>query len=375
MKKRLAPAHLDNLQIYKAGKPIEELAREKNLTKISKLASNENPLGPSPMAIKAMTRGLWDIHRYPDMHSYKLKSKLAKYFDVKLDNIIIGNGSEGIMGNIARAFIQPGDEIITSENTFIGFNILARSAGANLVTTPMTLDYRFDVVKIAELISDDTKIIYIANPNTPTGTYIRKSEFEYLMAKIPEHILVIIDEAYFEFAEHLDDYPNSMEYRYDNFIALRTFSKAYGLAGVRVGYGFAHERLISYLTKVKLPFEPGFVAQLGAVEALEDQPHLKRTLELNQEEYRKAFDYISNKGLKPVNSVTNFIAFETPSNDAADLLFKELLDYGVIIRPLKANGMPKFLRLSIGTPEEMNHFYRAMDDLVPIYLDKFGDLK
>lgn len=176
----LVPSYIRELQVYQAGKPIEELVRERGLTRVSKIASNENPLGPSPMAIKKMTNSLWDIHRYPDMHAYELKLALAKHYRLKRDNIILGNGSEGIMGYIARAFIQPQHEILTCENTFIGFYIIARSVGATIKKVPLK-NYRFDVEALAAAITDKTKVIYICNPNNPTGTYITKKEFDYLM--------------------------------------------------------------------------------------------------------------------------------------------------------------------------------------------------
>ena len=191
--KNLVPDSIRNLQVYQAGKPIDELAREKGLTRISKIASNENPLGPSPFAIREMTRGLWDLHRYPDMHAYALKRALADLYNLKLENIVLGSGSEGIMGYIARAFLSPGLEVLTSEKTFIGFTILARSAGAKIVTVPQTDDHRYNVVAMTKAITPQTKVIYIANPNNPTGTYIAKEEFDLLMKHVPEHVLVILD--------------------------------------------------------------------------------------------------------------------------------------------------------------------------------------
>lgn len=372
MRKSLVPEYLNQLQVYQAGKPIEELAREKGLTRISKLASNENPLGPSPFATKEMTSGLWDLHRYPDMSAHRLKSSLCELYRLKPQNIILGNGSEGIMAYIVRAFLGEGQEVLTSENTFIGFYILARSVGAQLITTPLTQDYRYDVEGLAQKISDKTKIIYIANPNNPTGTYITKSEFDYLMTKVPDHVLVILDEAYFEFAQQEADYPDSMDYRYDNVITLRTFSKAYGLAGIRVGYGFGHDELISILHKVKLPFEPNLIAQLGAFGALSDRPHLERTLNNNRQQYERTFHYLQKQDFKPIPSITNFITFPTGSGEASDFLFQELCNHGVIIRPLKANEMPDYVRVSLGTPEEMDHFFEAMEQVVPLYHQKFG---
>ena len=372
MQKKLVPDYIRNLQVYQAGKPIDEVAREKGLTKISKLASNENPLGPSPFAIKEMTQGLWDLHRYPDMHAHKLKSTLASLYKLKKENIILGNGSEGIMGYIARAFLGPGDEVLTSEKTFIGFYILARSSGANLIRVPLNQDYKYDVKAIAKAINENTKVIYIANPNNPTGTYITKNEFDHLMRFVPSHVLVILDEAYFEFAQNEDDYPDSMDYRYDNVITLRTFSKAYGLSGIRVGYGFAHEDLITNLSKVKLPFEPNLIGQLGAVGAVNDSPHLARTIMNNTVRYNDLKKFLIEKKFNPIKSVTNFICFKTGSGDASDWMFEKLLEEGVIIRPLKSNEMPDYVRVSLGTHEEMEHYYEAMEKILPEYDKLFG---
>lgn len=367
MQKKLVPEYIEKLEVYQAGKPIEELAREKGLTKITKLASNENPLGPSPFAIREMTNALWDVHRYPDMAAHQLKSALGELYNLKPQNIILGNGSEGIMGYIVRAFLQPGEEVITSENTFIGFLILAKSVGADLIQVPRRADYKYDVQAMAKKITDNTKIIYIANPDNPTGTYITKEEFDFLMKHVPSHTIVILDEAYFEFAQSQWDYPDSMTYRYDNVITLRTFSKAYGISGVRCGYGFGHDYLIGNLHKVKLPFEPGLIAQKGAYGALKDYPHLKRTLENNKERYGELFTYLKSEGFDPIPSVTNFVTIKTGSEEASQFLYQELLNFGVIIRPLRANLMPDHVRISLGTKEEMDHFYEAMAKVMPAY--------
>jgi histidinol-phosphate aminotransferase len=372
MTKSLVPEYIKKLQTYQAGKPVSELAREKGLTKISKLASNENPLGPSPFAIREMTYDLWNCHQYPDMHAHDLKSELSQLYDLKKENIILGNGSEGIMAYIARAFIQPGDEIVTAEKTFIGFHILARSSGSKVVTTPRTPDLRYDVKAMAKVINENTKIVYIANPDNPTGTYITKSEFDYLMEYVPAHTIVILDEAYFEFAQNFNDYPDSMDYRYDNVITLRTFSKAYGLGGIRVGYGFAHEYLIENLHKVKLPFEPSKIAQSGAIGAIKDYPHLERTLRNNTKRHAELMEFLTEHKFNPIDSVTNFVSFKTGSLEASKWMFESLLNEGVIIRPLIANELPEWVRVSIGTKDEMKHYYQAMEQILPEYNEKFG---
>jgi histidinol-phosphate aminotransferase len=371
MPKKLVPDYVEKLEVYQAGKPIAEVAREKGLTRISKLASNENPLGPSPFAIREMTNVLWDVHRYPDMFALDLKNSLCELYRLKPQNIVLGNGSEGIMGYIVRAFLQPNDEVVTSENTFIGFLILAKSVGAKLIQVPRRSDYKYDVEAMAKKITPNTKIVYIANPDNPTGTYITKKEFDYLMEHVAEHTIVILDEAYFEFAQSEWDYPDSMNYRYDNVITLRTFSKAYGISGVRCGYGFGHDYLIGNLHKVKLPFEPSLIAQRGALGALRDYPHLLRTLENNKARYSDLFNYLTLNGFNPIPSVTNFITIKTGSEEASVYLFEELLNHGVIIRPLKANLMPDHVRISLGTKEEMDHFYEAMKDVLPRYRSKY----
>jgi len=367
----LVPSYIRSLKPYAAGKPIDELAREKGFERITKLASNENPLGPSPFAVREMTNGLWELHRYPDMHAYKLKKALSDLYNLKMENIILGSGSEAILALIAKTFLRPNQEILTSENTFIGFYIVARGVGAKLNMVPLK-DYKFDVKKMAESIDDKTKIIYLANPNNPTGTFITKDEFDYLMDHVPDHVLVILDEAYFEFAKNDPTYPDSMTYRYDNVITLRTFSKAYGLAGIRIGYGFGHEDLIGQLTKVKLPFEPNLIAQLGACGALMDSPHLQRTLDNNKKQFARTFNFLKEKGFNPIPSITNFICIKTGSGKASDWLNNGLLNQGVIIRALKSNEMPEYIRVSIGTPSEMDHFFEAMENIIPEYDKKFG---
>jgi histidinol-phosphate aminotransferase len=362
----LVPDYLREMSTYKAGKPIEELSREKGLKRISKLSSNENPLGPSPKAVKAVTEKIWEIHRYPDMSAYDLKRKLCGLYRLLPENIILGSGSEGIMGYIVRAFLGPGQEALTSEHTFIGFYILAQSVGATVIKAPMTKDYRFDVKALIQKITSKTKIIYIANPNNPTGTYITKIEFDELMKHVPEHTLVILDEAYFEYAVAMaSDYPDSMDYRYDNVITLRTFSKAYGLAGLRCGYGFAHAELINHLSKVKLPFEPGLLSQVAATQALEDQRYLAHTLEDCIAVHKQFLDFLKEEKLTWIPSVTNFVAVDLKTPEAAFWLYDSLLNVGVIVRPLDMAQMPTFLRISMGSLAEMNHLMTAWRELMP----------
>ena len=366
------PSYIQNLKPYTPGKSIEELAREKNLSFISKLSSNENPLGPSPYAIKEITQTIWNIHRYPDSSARSLKSKISDYWDLGKENIILGNGSEGVMTNILRTFTQPGDEVLTSKNTFIGFYIMAKSLGLKIHTAPLNSHYQYDVNTLKENITKKIKIIYIANPNNPTGTYITKNEFDYLMEYVPKSCIVILDEAYFEFSCQHKNYPDSMDYRYDNIITTRTFSKAYGLSGIRIGYGFAHENIISYLMKIKLPFEPNTIAQAGAIGALDDQPHLKRTISSNQKFYEKTYSFLQNNDFKPIKSITNFITFNAGNSESSQAMYETLLNEGVIIRPLNNQDMPGFVRVSIGSEEEMNHYFNSMEKILPKWKKSYG---
>ncbi|MGB0453513.1 MAG: histidinol-phosphate transaminase [Bacteriovoracaceae bacterium] len=362
--KRLVPEYIRNLETYKAGKPIEELIRETGQTTVVKLASNENPFGPSLKAVKAIEEELSKLQFYPDIHSFHLKSTLCEKFNLKPTNVILGNGSEGIMSYIMRSFVAPETEVLTSEGTFIGFYVLARSVGAKIHTVPLTNDLKFDVKALVEAVTDKTQLLYIANPNNPTGTYLTTEEFEYIANNVPKTTLIIMDEAYFDFCKDVPDYPDSMRYRFDNVLTLRTFSKSYGLAGVRMGYGFGHEALINNLHKVKLPFEPNHLAQVAAVAALDDDEHLERTISNNTELLKQTYNVLKDLSLSPVPSVGNFVCFDAKEEDRAKMIYDKLLQKGVIIRPLTQNGLPTFLRVSIGTKEEMEVFFDEIKNVM-----------
>lgn len=346
----LVPSYIQNLSIYVPGKSIDQLERE-GIKNIYKLASNENSLGPSPKAIEAIKKSLKDIHRYPDMVGYDLRTKLAKKFNVKMNNVILGAGSEGIMSTIMRTFLLNDDELISAENSFIGFRVLANASGKKVNWVPMN-NYKYDLEAMAEKVTEYTKIIYIANPDNPMGTYINRKDFDAFYKHIPERVLIILDEAYFEFAEYESDYPDSMTYRYDNVITLRTFSKAYGLAGLRIGYGFAHDTLISNLMKVKEPFEPSLIALTGGMAAMDDHMFLKDTLLMNKAGYIYFKKELEGLGIKTIPSVANFITTIWDTEDRAEKITESLLTKGIIVRNLHAFGWPKCIRISIGTDYE-----------------------
>jgi histidinol-phosphate aminotransferase len=355
----LVPDYIESLEPYRPGKPIAELRRELGITRVVKLASNENPLGPSPLAIEAMKKCFDGLAFYPN-GGLDLREELARRFNLKVGNVIAGSGSEGIMANIFRTFLCDDDEVLTSEGTFVGFYVLTRSSGVTMKTVPL-LDFRFDLKVIAEAINLHTKIIYLANPNNPTGTIFTKNEFDEFHRRVPANVLIILDEAYFEYAQSNPNYPDSMHYRYDNVITLRTFSKVYGLAGVRIGYGFAHDELIKNLLKVKLPFEPSTPAQAAGIASLNDSEFLKKTIEVNDQGKRFLLPAFSRLGLRVIATDTNFVCIPFESEFEANELYQNLLREGVIVRPLSAFGLPHCVRITIGTPEQNQFLVDAID--------------
>ncbi len=355
----LVPKHIQQLKPYQPGKSIEELKRELGLKKIVKLASNENPIGVSPKALQAMQKALQSINRYPSPDAYELRQALAQRYDVKIDNVFTGNGSEGIIATIMRTFLLDDEEAITSHGSFVTFDVQAQSRGIKLIRTPLK-DYRIDLEAIAEQITPKTKIIYLANPNNPTGTIFTVSEFLKFIKNVPPRVLVILDEAYFEFAHDDPVYPDSMQYRLDNVITLRTFSKAFGLAGVRIGYGFAHEHFIANLMKIKLTFEPSTLAQVAAVAAMEDADFLEQTLHFNRIGKQFFYNLFDELGIPYLKSHANFVTIILDSEQRVNKLFNRLLKEGVIVRPLKSFGLPHCIRVSIGLPEENEFFAQKL---------------
>jgi histidinol-phosphate aminotransferase len=346
----LVPPYIESLRPYEPGRSSDEVRRQYGLTDVCKLASNENPLGPSPLAVEAMRKHLSGLHIYPN-GGLDLRRRLAEEFDLKTENVIAGSGSEGIMSSIIRTFLCDEDEVLTTEAAFIGFQVLARSRGVTYRTVPYRA-WHYDLPALAGQISDRTKIIYLANPNNPTGTIFTKHEFDEFYRHVPERVLIILDEAYFEYAKDNPRYPDSMHYRYDNVITLRTFSKIYGLAGIRIGYGFAHEELIANLLKVKLPFEPSTLAQAAGIGALDDKEFLHRSLELNARGLRLLTDSFRSMGLEAVPSDANFVMLALTDAGQARCLTEGLLRQGVIVRPLAGFGLPQCVRVSTGTDRE-----------------------
>ena len=355
----LVPSYIKKLERYKPGKSIHEARIESGNKKYIKLSSNENPHGASPLAIEAIKKTYNSLNRYPDASGYNLRKKLAKIFNIKIGNVVIGAGSEGIMSTIMRTFLLNDDEIITAEGSFIGFRVLANASGRKIHWVPIK-DYHYNLELMAEKITDYTKIIYIANPDNPMGTYINKSDFDQFYSHVPERVLIILDEAYYEFAKFQPDYPDSMHYRYDNVITLRTFSKAYGLGGLRLGYGFAHEELVENLNKVKPPFEPSLPAQYAGIAALDDSNFLDKTIKMNN----IGINYLTNKfdalGINYIPSYTNFITTIWKDSKEAKFISNNLLERGIIVRRLSSFGWGNSIRISIVTEKENTQFIDAL---------------
>ncbi len=362
--KRLVPPHIEALKPYQPGRPPEQLKKELGIERFINLASNENPLGPPASALAAIQEALPEMNRYPEMGGMKLRAALAERYNVKVENVALGSGSESTMANIVRAFLHGDDEVLTSQGTFIGLYVLVRAQGVKLNMVPLK-NYAFDLDAIAEAINERTKIIYLCNPNNPTGTIITRNQFDDFIKKVPEHVLVILDEAYYEFSGDNPAFPDSMSYRLDNVLTLRTFSKAYAMAGIRLGYGLGHEYLIDFVNRIKLPFEPNCLAQAAGLAALADDDFLERTLANNKAGMHLITHELDRLGLMRVPSHGNFILVELDSAERVTQLHEGLLRHGIAIRPLTAFGLPTCIRITIGKPEENELLIKGLRAVVP----------
>jgi histidinol-phosphate aminotransferase len=363
------PQHVQKLQPYKAGKPIDELAREKGLKKIVKLASNENPLGPSPRAAEEIKKSVNELHRYTNPSAFKLVNAIAKKYDKKPSQIVTGSGSDSLIQYIVTAFSDIDDELLTSQGTFIGWYVNVNKYGFKSVEVPLK-NYHFDLDGILNNITSKTKIIYLANPNNPTGTMFTRNEFDPFISNVPENILVVLDEAYTVYAESHPGYPNGLEYEKDNLIVLRTLSKAYGLAGLRIGFAFGPEYLIKELYKVKLPFEPNYLAQEAAVSAFEDEDFLKRTIELNKKSLDSMIKKFNELGIDQVPTSANFVLLVFPSEEFTFDFNEECLNRGLIVRHVKSFGIPNGIRINSGTMEETDFALNIISEIYPALLEK-----
>jgi histidinol-phosphate aminotransferase len=357
----LANPQLKNLKVYEPGKPIEETARELGVppSSIIKLASNENPLGPSPKAIAAMRAALDEVQLYPDGSGFYLTTALAKELNVGRENLILGNGSNEVIEFLGHAFLNRGDEIVTSQYAFIAYKLIATLFDAHTVETPSS-DYRHHLGAMIENITPRTRIVVIANPNNPTGTLVDQTEIDNFMERLPQNVIAVFDEAYYEF---LDSPPDTLRYVRENrnVMVLRTFSKIHGLAGLRIGYGIAPSHLIEVLQKTRQPFNLNSVAQTGALAALDDTDHQRRTKLTTDAGRMYLSDEFRRMGLEFIPGVGNFLMVKVGDGPR---IFKEMLARKVIVRPLVGYGLNEWVRISIGTPEQNQLCISALNDVL-----------
>ncbi|MBC7074889.1 MAG: histidinol-phosphate transaminase [Syntrophomonadaceae bacterium] len=349
-----ARSEIFKLKPYVPGKPIEEVKRELGLEDIIKIASNENPLGPSPQALKAVQENLNQIHFYPDSNCYHLKKKLSSFTGIEEEGILVGNGSDELLKLIAETFLNRGDEVVFAVPSFVEYEFTAVIMGAECITVPL-VGFKHDLRAMREAVSDKTKIIYICNPNNPTGTIVDADEVDDFMAHIPDDVLVIFDEAYYEYVENRN-YANSLKYIKDNrnVITLRTFSKVYGLAGLRIGYALTTPFIAQAVERVTEPFNVNMLAQLAAIAALDDQEHVEKSRQMNFEGKQYLYSEFDKMGLNYIETDANFIFVDT-GKDSQEV-FGELLRKGIIVRTGDIFGFPTFIRVTIGTQEENARF-------------------
>lgn len=364
MNPKPAPAReiLQKIAPYQPGKPISEVQRELGLKRVIKLASNENHLGPAPSALKAMREALEETHLYPDGSGYELKQALSEFFSFKPEEIILGNGSNEIVEQVCESFINNGDRAVTGWPAFIKYRIAIRIMGGEPVEIPLK-DFTHDLGRMFDAIDDKTKVVFIADPNNPTGTILPKDELEDFIKLVPENVIIVLDQAYYEYipeAMRIDVKKFIREGR--NLIALRTFSKVYGLAGLRIGYGFARPEIISEMNKVREAFNTSSIAQIAATAALKDQDYVKQALEVNRKGIAIMYSGFDELGLDYVNSITNFVLVNW-KRDGGEM-FRELLKRGVIVRPMGAYDLPTFARVSTSTEEDMRYFIEKLREIL-----------
>ncbi len=353
---------IETIKAYQGGKPIEEVKRELGITDIIKLASNENPLGPSPLALQAIAESAKQVHCYPDGNAYYLKADLAKHLGTTEEQLILTNGSNEVLTLVGETYLRPGDEVIYAEGAFVVYEHVAQVSGATAVVVPMQHD-TYHLPSIAASITDKTKVIFIANPNNPTGTVVTAVETAQFMAQVPEHVLVVFDEAYYEYVTHAD-YPHTLPYVMENrnCIITRTFSKIYGLAGLRVGYGIAPPSIISTINPIRQPFNCNAVAQAAARAALRDTDYVRESQELNAEGKTFLYTAFEKLGLRYIKTEGNFIMVFV--NQAGVDLVDAMMKKGVIVRGMAGYGYPNAIRVTIGRQQENERFIEVLTSLV-----------
>ena len=353
---------IKDLQPYPPGKPIEEVQREYGVSEVIKLASNENPLGPSPLAIKELKKNLLELNRYPDGHAFYLKKAISEKFKISEDRIVLGNGSDEIVMLIALAFLNPGEEILVSQHSFVRYKQSAQLMGAKCIEIPL-VDFQHNLDTFPHFVSSKTKAIFLDNPMNPVGTMAQKRKIEKLLEKIADRILIVIDEAYFEYVKD-KKYPNCLEYldKYSNLVVLRTFSKIYGLAGLRIGYGFSSAEIIKNLERVRPPFNVNGAAQIAGLAALNDERFVKKSANINNKQKKFLYKELDNLKIKYIKSHTNFILIDVGMDGGK--IAEALMKKGIITRPLGIYDLNNFIRVTIGTEEENVKFIKVFKEVL-----------
>ena len=348
--KKIVNKGINDLSPYEPGKPIEDLERELGIKNAVKLASNENPVGPSPKVLQSIENILKNTHRYPDGNATKLKEVIGRKFSIKPNQVTIGNGSNDIIEFIARSFLGTDDSAIYSEHAFAVYPLVVKAVGAEGIEVPAK-NFSHDLDAMLDSIKSNTKIIFIANPNNPTGSFIGRAEILKFLDKVPEDIIVLLDQAYFDYSSFEDsDVDFDILNNYPNLVMSRSFSKAYGLAGFRIGYSVSSEDIANYLNRVRQPFNANSLALFAAEQAIEDEEFMNKCLQLNLEQKKVLYKGLESLGFHCLPSKGNFISFDCKEDSTG--LFNRLLSQGVIVRTLGVYKMPNFLRVSVGLPEE-----------------------
>lgn len=354
------------LKPYQPGKPIEALKRELNIHQVVKLASNENPVGPSPKAIEAIRRMSLDFHFYPEGSAYQLKQRLSEVHQRDVTQITTGNGSDEIFGMILKCFVQSHHEVMASQYAFAAYAIATKAHNAKFVEVPAKA-WGCDLEAMLHRINENTRVIFIANPNNPTGTWIDTESLRQFLKAVPSHVLVVVDQAYFEYMQTAD-YPNAADFldEFENLLVTFTFSKIYGLAGLRVGYCLSSAKIADYLNRVRLPFNVNQVAQVAATAALGDEEHLACSLQTNQQGMLQLREGIAQLGWSSIEYTANFLTVEVPNAQAID---QQLLQQGIIVRPLLPYGMSNHLRITVGLKRENEILLNALNSLKEVQYD------